>query len=330
MSDTTKLSSFPDRVDTFERVSDLSVQEGTFEKSKIYKGYIDSENYSQAEQYLKDNEDLARCAVNAGMFNKHSDALTALETEFMLLSTKGTSSAYTITCDWCNEYILNRKYIIKFHTHCSANATININNLGAVPIKYNNTNIKAGMINANNIFIVQYQYYNSSYSFNIIGQTIGGLEVPNVNDPTTWLTITGTSGKSVGFDGAGGAKVRRTSSGNIEIKAPLDTSPTANEKEIGTFCGEKMYQKVYKINHIPYSNTYSLDISDISATSIIDISGIIKTKKDGVPEFTNSMRCYPISPRIYGNESNTQLYIDFNGLAYPSFSITVIVKYIKS
>lgn len=79
MADTTSLSSFPNNIDTFDRVSDLSVQQGTFAKAKTYKSYIDAENYSQAEQYLKSNPDLARCAVNAGMYNKHSDAIVALE-----------------------------------------------------------------------------------------------------------------------------------------------------------------------------------------------------------------------------------------------------------
>lgn len=79
MADTTSLSSFPNNIDTFDRVSDLSVQQGTFAKAKTYKSYIDAENYSQAEQYLKSNPDLAGCAVNAGMYNKHSDAIVALE-----------------------------------------------------------------------------------------------------------------------------------------------------------------------------------------------------------------------------------------------------------
>lgn len=88
MADTTRLTSFPNKVDTFERVSDLSAQQGTFAKSNHYKSLIDSGKYNEAEQYLRDNEDLARCAVNASMHNKHSDALVALEENVLSMDNK--------------------------------------------------------------------------------------------------------------------------------------------------------------------------------------------------------------------------------------------------
>lgn len=79
MADTTSLSSFPNNIDTFDRVSDISEQQGTLEKSQKYKKKIDDGKYADAEKYLRDNEDLAQCAINASMFNKHSDAIVALE-----------------------------------------------------------------------------------------------------------------------------------------------------------------------------------------------------------------------------------------------------------
>ncbi|GEM_PF-3584531 len=85
MNNTTNLSSFPTSIDTFERMSDISGkpiadgEQSTLEKSKIYKEIIEAGNYEDAEKYLKENEDLAKCAINASMVNKHSDAIVAIE-----------------------------------------------------------------------------------------------------------------------------------------------------------------------------------------------------------------------------------------------------------
>ena len=71
MNNTTNLSSFPTSIDTFERMSDISGtpiadgEQSTLEKSKIYKEIIEAGNYEDAEKYLKENEDLAKCAINA-------------------------------------------------------------------------------------------------------------------------------------------------------------------------------------------------------------------------------------------------------------------------
>ena len=85
MNNTINLSSFPTSIDTFERMSDISGkpiadgEQSTLEKSKIYKEIIEAGNYEDAEKYLKENEDLAKCAINASMVNKHSDAIVAIE-----------------------------------------------------------------------------------------------------------------------------------------------------------------------------------------------------------------------------------------------------------
>lgn len=85
MNNTTNLSNFPTSIDTFERMSDISCtpiadgEQSTLEKSKIYKEIIEAGNYEDAEKYLKENKDLAKCAINATMVNKHSDAIVALE-----------------------------------------------------------------------------------------------------------------------------------------------------------------------------------------------------------------------------------------------------------
>lgn len=79
MANATNLSGFPATIDSFDRVSDLD--EETLAKSEIYKNLINSGHYEDAEQYLEDNPDLAECAINATMINKHSDAIVAIENE---------------------------------------------------------------------------------------------------------------------------------------------------------------------------------------------------------------------------------------------------------
>lgn len=71
------LSSFPDEIDEFNSLSDLD--QSTLVKSKTYKNYITAGQYEQAEQYLEDNPDLKQCGISAIDFNKHSDAITAIE-----------------------------------------------------------------------------------------------------------------------------------------------------------------------------------------------------------------------------------------------------------
>lgn len=354
MADTTSLSSFPNKIDTFERISDLSIQQGTFEKAKTYKNFIDDKNYSGAEQYLKSNPDLARCAVNASLFNKHSDALTALENESLreeILITTGTTtsspigvSAYTVSCDWCEKYIVNKNYTFKFHESCNANATININNLGVIPIKYNNQNVEYRTIRKNNILTMQYQYCEDGYFFNIIGQLNDNwtLEVPDVNDPDVWITTKGLhTPSSIGFHGTGGARVKRTSKSTIVIDAPYDTSPTLDKRKIGTFCGNDLWQIVYRIQNINYNDltqskdeqVYLLDISSLTAKHIIDVSGVVTAKNNGDVEFVKSPINYPIASMVSWDDNGLNPYqnikINLGKIAYPSFSILVVLKYLK-
>ena len=74
------LSSYPTAVDNFDRISDLD-KDSTMIKAVQYKSYINSGNYTAAENYLKNNPDLKQCAISAEIFNKHSDAIVAIEND---------------------------------------------------------------------------------------------------------------------------------------------------------------------------------------------------------------------------------------------------------
>ena len=50
-------------------------------KAVQYKSYINSGNYTAAENYLKNNPDLKQCAISAEIVNKHSDAIVAIEND---------------------------------------------------------------------------------------------------------------------------------------------------------------------------------------------------------------------------------------------------------
>ena len=112
MADTTSLSSFPTSIDTFERMSDISSkpvaegQQSTLEKSKIYKEMIEGGNYEDAEKYLKENEDLARCGINAIMINKHSDAIVAAE-ENIIKNKEELSKLNTIHLAFTGDSVTN-------------------------------------------------------------------------------------------------------------------------------------------------------------------------------------------------------------------------------
>lgn len=49
--------------------------------AKSAKSYINSGNYTAAENYLKNNPDLKQCAISAEIVNKHSDAIVAIEND---------------------------------------------------------------------------------------------------------------------------------------------------------------------------------------------------------------------------------------------------------
>lgn len=74
------LSSYPTAVDNFDRISDLD-KDSTMIKAVQYKSYINSGNYTAAENYLKNNPDLKQCAISAEIVNKHSDAIVAIEND---------------------------------------------------------------------------------------------------------------------------------------------------------------------------------------------------------------------------------------------------------
>lgn len=74
------LSSYPTAVDNFDRISDLD-KDSTMIKAAQYKSYINSGNYTAAENYLKNNPDLKQCAISAEIVNKHSDAIVAIEND---------------------------------------------------------------------------------------------------------------------------------------------------------------------------------------------------------------------------------------------------------
>lgn len=74
------LSSYPTAVDNFDRISDLD-KDSTMIKAVQYKSYINSGNYTAAENYLKNNPDLKQCAISAENVNKHSDAIVAIEND---------------------------------------------------------------------------------------------------------------------------------------------------------------------------------------------------------------------------------------------------------
>lgn len=74
------LSSYPTVVDNFDRISDLD-KDSTMIKAVQYKSYINSGNYTAAENYLKNNPDLKQCAISAEIVNKHSDAIVAIEND---------------------------------------------------------------------------------------------------------------------------------------------------------------------------------------------------------------------------------------------------------
>lgn len=304
MNNTTNLSSFPTSIDTFERMSDISGkpiadgEQSTLEKSKIYKEIIEAGNYEDAEKYLKENEDLAKCAINASMINKHSDAIVAVEENVKfknsmnnIITTNGTASAYTLSFPDYTGYTAGDTFTIKFHTSSANSASLNINNLGAIPIAYRNKLLKYNAIKANDVFMVQYLCDAGDYIFNIIGQACPETEIYIGTDPEfdgviLYNSIDSYTNGYVGIAGDGGTKVMKNDSG-IKISSP-DMSPAFAEKNIGNIelYPDGSYTSPYKFNL--YQRAFS--ITDPSAFSInpgyVHIPDTMWTDANGLTEDT--------------------------------------------
>lgn len=231
------LTNFPNSIDTFGRVSDLD--KNIFNKAKEYKKKLDSGDYTGAETYLKANQDLARCGIDATTINRHSDAITALETETLQLKTNigdssgsetisrtsGTGSAYTTTCSWYTEkrYVHEQRFTIQFHTENAASATLNINGLGARDIVYGNSKLTAGQIRENDILLLQANIYNEQTgNFQVIGQIqTTDLTADTSNNTATIKPLingnTPTAIQGIKLKGTGGVKITRPGEHEIDI-----------------------------------------------------------------------------------------------------------------
>lgn len=318
MSNTASLSSFPAKIDNFSRVSDLDTQ--TLYAAHMYKQHINNGEYDAAKALLDSDTDLQKCAVNAEIINKHSDAIVALEKQSsdsklrsVVITTTGTSSAYALSCSNYTGYSVGDTFTIQFHTDCASGATLNINSLGAIPIAYKHSTVKNTMIRKHDTYMVQYMEDAGDYVFNIIGQVtpeakLSAETYANIDGAILYISSNGYMSGYLRMESGGGTKISKTDSGII-ISSP-DISPSLSEKQIGTI-------ELYPDNNHNSTSKYNLcqkafcitDTSVIASNSPGDIC-IPNTKwsnPDGLTSDVNLRRLISVEGVL----------IKSNNYAYP-------------
>ena len=190
MANTTSLSGFPATIDSFDRVSDLD--EETLAKSEIYKDLINNGDYDDAEQYLEDNPDLAQCAINAAIINKHSDSIVALENEtvkkknnyFGVCSSLTSSDVKTVSINGGN-FILEDgvevtvRFLNDFGSPVMSLIYLNVEDTANVEIHYKGNQLPGGFALGNDPYylpsiqaeqIVTFKYFGGGNPYwNVIG-----------------------------------------------------------------------------------------------------------------------------------------------------------------
>lgn len=92
------------------------------------------------------------------------------------LTTAGTSTAYTVSEALPVAYDQKERFIIRFHTDCGANPTINRATLGAKSLKFaGNTAIGAGDLKAKGFYICSYNATDGYYQVHGAGSSGGSL-----------------------------------------------------------------------------------------------------------------------------------------------------------
>lgn len=115
--------------------------------------------------------------------------------------TSGTSSAYTVTIPNVPSYADNTIFMVRFHTTNVANATLNVNSLGDIPmLDLNGNMLIADILNTNNTYLIRYESSNgkmyvaemlnvwatNNYQSNFLD--LQPIETGRTDFPLTWMT----------------------------------------------------------------------------------------------------------------------------------------------